>query len=107
MGHIAFSPVVISDGSKGWYGLGPISALPQNQNADIGSAPILRGLDRIKQLDARGCVLVGKLGYHNRFGFKECYWFACKGIPSEKLLVICFGEERPTGTMTFHPGFFV
>ncbi len=24
IGHIAFSPVTISDGSQGWYGLGPI-----------------------------------------------------------------------------------
>ena len=24
VGHIAFSPVIISDGTKNWYGLGPI-----------------------------------------------------------------------------------
>jgi putative acetyltransferase len=30
VGHIAFSPVTISDGSPGWYGLGPISVLPEN-----------------------------------------------------------------------------
>ena len=24
VGHIAFSPVTISDGSKNWYGLGPV-----------------------------------------------------------------------------------
>ena len=24
-GHIAFSPVTISDGALGWYGLGPVS----------------------------------------------------------------------------------
>jgi predicted N-acetyltransferase YhbS len=31
VGHIAFSPVIISDGSLGWYGLGPISVLPELQ----------------------------------------------------------------------------
>ena len=28
VGHVAFSPVTISDGSTGWYGLGPVSVLP-------------------------------------------------------------------------------
>ena len=28
VGHIAFSPVAMSDGSPGWYGLGPVSVLP-------------------------------------------------------------------------------
>ncbi|MFX5522399.1 N-acetyltransferase, partial [Acinetobacter baumannii] len=28
IGHVAVSPVTISDGSTGWFGLGPISVLP-------------------------------------------------------------------------------
>jgi putative acetyltransferase len=28
IGHIAFSPVAISDGTRNWYGLGPVSVLP-------------------------------------------------------------------------------
>ena len=28
IGHIAFSPVTISDGTPNWYGLGPVSVLP-------------------------------------------------------------------------------
>jgi putative acetyltransferase len=28
IGHIAFSPVTISDGTRNWYGLGPVSVLP-------------------------------------------------------------------------------
>ena len=31
VGHIAFSPVTISDGTIGWYGLGPVSVLPEYQ----------------------------------------------------------------------------
>jgi putative acetyltransferase len=31
VGHIAFSPVTISDGSLNWYGLGPISVSPEYQ----------------------------------------------------------------------------
>ena len=29
VGHIAFSPVTISDRTKNWYGLGPVSVLPE------------------------------------------------------------------------------
>jgi len=29
VGHIAFSPVTISDGAMRWYGLGPVSVLPE------------------------------------------------------------------------------
>ncbi len=35
VGHIAFSPVIISDGTKDWYGLGPISVLPEYQKQGI------------------------------------------------------------------------
>ncbi len=31
IGHIAFSPVTISDGTRNWYGLGPVSVLPEYQ----------------------------------------------------------------------------
>ncbi|HKK48263.1 MAG TPA: N-acetyltransferase, partial [Alkalispirochaeta sp.] len=29
IGHIAISPVTISDGTPEWYGLGPVSVLPE------------------------------------------------------------------------------
>src|SRR4030065_2085660 len=44
VGHIAFSPIAISDGSLNWYGLGPISVLPEYQKQGIGKSLILTGL---------------------------------------------------------------
>ncbi|WP_245969749.1 GNAT family N-acetyltransferase [Thiocapsa rosea] len=38
VGHIAFSPVTLSDGTGDWYGLGPVSVLPQVQRRGIGQA---------------------------------------------------------------------
>ena len=38
VGHIAFSPVTISDGSRNWYGLGPVSVL---RNASEGGLAAL------------------------------------------------------------------
>ncbi len=36
IGHVAVSPVTISDGSENWYGLGPISVLPQGRDRELG-----------------------------------------------------------------------
>jgi putative acetyltransferase len=44
VGHIAFSPVTISDGTRNWYGLGPVSVLPEYQRQGIGKALIREGL---------------------------------------------------------------
>lgn len=43
-GHIAFSPVTMSDGTKDWYGLGPVSVHPYFQRKGIGKALIQEGL---------------------------------------------------------------
>ena len=43
VGHIAFSPLTISDGSPNWHGLGPVSVLPECQRRGIGSALIISG----------------------------------------------------------------
>src|SRR4030043_1083691 len=55
VGHIAFSPVTISDGSQNWYGLGPVSVLPEYQKQGIGKAIIQEGLSQLKTLGAQGC----------------------------------------------------
>jgi putative acetyltransferase len=46
VGHIAFSPVAVSDGTTDWYGLGPVSVLPEYQRRGIGKALIQEGLSR-------------------------------------------------------------
>ena len=40
IGHVAFSPVTISDGCRDWYGLGPVSVLPEYQRRGVGTALI-------------------------------------------------------------------
>lgn len=70
VGHVAFSPVNISDGTRNWNGLGPISVLPDYQRQGIGTALVLKGLTLLKGLNAQGCCLVGHPDYYRRFGFK-------------------------------------
>ncbi len=52
---IAFSPVTISDGTTGRYGLGPVPVLPDCQKRGIWSILISRGLSLLKDLKGRGC----------------------------------------------------
>jgi putative acetyltransferase len=105
VGHIAFSPVNISDGSPGWYGLGPISVLPELQKRGIGKSLIREGLSSLKSLGAKGCVLVGDPGYYERLGFRSPQDLVIDGVPQENVLALPFEESKTSGTVIFHDGF--
>lgn len=105
VGHIAFSPVTLSDGTPHWYGLGPVSVLPAYQRKGIGSALIQEGLSRLKVLNAQGCCLVGYPDYYRRFGFKPMPGLAHEGVPQEVFLALSFDGQTPQGSVTFHEGF--
>jgi putative acetyltransferase len=105
VGHIAFSPVTISDGSSGWYGLGPVSVLPGHQRRGIGGALIQEGLSRLKRLGARGCCLVGHPEYYRRFGFENIRGLVHEGVPEEVFFALSLDGYIPQGTVEFHEGF--
>ena len=91
VGHIAFSPVTVSDGATGWYGLGPVSVLPDYQNQGIGKALINEGLSLLKHIGGQGCALVGDPNYYKRFGFKNYPELVHEGVPQE---VMEMGEVK-------------
>jgi putative acetyltransferase len=105
VGHIAFSPVTISDGSTGWYGLGPVSVLPEYQKQGIGKSLINKGLSMLKESDGQGCTLVGDPNYYKRFGFRNIPGLVHEGIPQEVFLALPFTEKVPQGIVVFHEGF--
>ena len=105
VGHIAFSPVTISDGSADWYGLGPVSVLPEHQRRGIGGTLIREGISRLKILGARGCCLVGHPEYYRRFGFENIRGLAHEGVPEEVFFILSFDGHIPQGIVEFHPGF--
>jgi len=105
IGHIAFSPVTISDGTQDWYGLGPVSVLPEYQRQGIGKALIHEGLSRLKSMHARGCCLVGHPEYYKKFGFDSIPELVHEGVPPEVFLALSFDGNIPRGTVTFHEGF--
>ena len=104
-GHIAFSPVVISDGTRNWYGIGPVSVLPEYQRQGIGKALIQEGMSRLKDMNAQGCCLVGHPDYYRKFGFKNMPELVLEGVPQEVFFALPFSGHTPHGTVTFHDGF--
>ena len=105
VGHIAFSPVAISDGTNNWYGLGPVSVLPMYQRMGIGKALIQEGLSRLKDLDAKGCCLVGHPQYYRKCGFENVAGLVHEGVPQEVFFALSFDGRFPHGNVTFHEGF--
>jgi len=105
VGHIAFSPVTISDGNPDWYGLGPISVLPELQKQGIGKSLMREGLSLLRSLGAKGCVLVGDPGYYERFGFKSLPGLLVDGVPPQYVLALPFETSKVHGAVMFHEGF--
>ncbi len=105
VGYIAFSPVTISDGSSNWYGLGPVSVLPEFQRRGIGGALVREGISRLKSLGARGCCLVGHPEYYRRFGFQNVQGLVCEGVPEEVFFALSLDGPLPQGVVEFHVGF--
>ena len=105
VGHIAFSPVTISDGSTQWYGLGPVSVLPEFQRQGIGKALIDAGLSRLKEMNVRGCCLVGHPDYYRKFGFENLPGLVLEGVPPEVFFALSFDGDIPRGSVVFHEAF--
>jgi putative acetyltransferase len=106
VGHVAFSVVTINGEDKDWYGLGPVSVLPELQKHGIGSKLIRKGLSLIQQEGAKGCVLEGDPAYYQRFGFKAYPGLFYEGTPSpEYFMALPFYDNVPEGKVEFHRAF--
>ena len=105
LGHVAFSPVTISDGTARWNGLGPVSALPTYHRQGIGTALIQEGLSRIKRFNAAGCCVVGHPDYYKKFGFDNVAGLGLEGVPPEVFFALSFDGHIPQGTIDFHEAF--
>jgi predicted N-acetyltransferase YhbS len=105
VGHVAVSPVTISDGTGDWFGLGPVSVVPQHQRRGLGSRLVREALVRLRALGGRGCVLVGEPAYYGRFGFRAEPGLVLPGIPPHYFQALCLAGPMPAGLVTFHPAF--
>ncbi|MDX2370207.1 MAG: N-acetyltransferase [Colwellia sp.] len=105
VGHVALSPVTISDGSSDWYGLGPISVIPTEQNKGIGSKLMHAALSELKNINANGCVLLGDPNYYCRFGFEPIDGLVLPDVPPEYFQAALLKGSYPTGIVTYHESF--
>ncbi|MFM0501416.1 GNAT family N-acetyltransferase [Paraburkholderia caffeinilytica] len=105
VGHIALSPISISNGATGWYGLGPISVLPGHQRRRIGSQLIESALSELRRLGASGCVVLGDPAYYGRFGFIATPQLVLPGVPPEYFQALLLTGALPAGDVTYHDAF--
>ncbi|USE83261.1 GNAT family N-acetyltransferase [Acinetobacter tibetensis] len=105
IGHVAISPVRISSGTEAWYGLGPVSVLPEFQGQGIGRDLIETALAQLKKRQAKGCVVLGKPDYYARFGFRAVTQLVLEGVPAEYFQVLAFENEIPQGNVQYHASF--
>jgi len=105
VGHVAISPVSISDGAAGWFGLGPVSVAPERQRCGIGSRLVEDALVRLRLRGAAGCVVLGDPGYYGRFGFTRAEALVLADVPPEFFQARAFGASRPKGLVAYHAAF--
>ena len=109
VGHVALSPVTITDGhghkTEGWYGLGPISVLPQRQGHGIGSRLMEQALSELRAMQAAGCVLLGDPAYYGRFGFQAHAGLQLPGVPPGYFMALALHGPVPEGIAHYSDAF--
>jgi putative acetyltransferase len=105
IGFAAFSPITVSDGSAGWYALGPVAVIPLRRQVGIGMALIAAGLGHLREIGAAGCVVLGDPAYYGRFGFAHDPALSCPGPHPEYLQRVVFRNPPPAGDVRFARGF--
>ena len=105
IGHVALSPVTLSDGSEDWYGLGPISVAPAHQGRGVGRALMQAALAALEERGAAGCVLLGDPAYYGRFGFRTDPRLRLAGVPAEYFQARLLVGEWPDAEVRYHGAF--
>ncbi|MDW5313684.1 N-acetyltransferase [Rhizobium sp. PL01] len=106
VGHIAFSPVELSDGSKDWFGLGPLSVLPACQGQGIGVALIRRGLAMLREQSVGGCVVMGDPDLYRKFGFRNDPQLILRDCAPQYFLAQPLFSQGASGIVTYHAAFY-
>ena len=105
VGHVAVSPVTISDGSEGWFGLGPISVLPSVQREGVGLRLMQRAIADMREMGACGIAVLGDPAYYRRFGFEHDPSLEYPGPPAGYFQRLVFGGDPPCGKVTYAAAF--
>lgn len=112
VGHVLFSPVVLSEHDDlRIMGLAPMAVVPEYQRKGVGSALVAAGLERCRKLGYGAVVVLGHPEYYPRFGFVPAARFGVRcayDAPEEAFMLV---ELQPgyldgaQGTIRYHPAF--
>jgi putative acetyltransferase len=95
VGHVALSPVTITDGhghqAAGWYG--------------IGSRLMEQALSELRAMQAAGCVLLGDPAYYGRFGFQAHAGLQLPGVPPGYFMALALHGPVPEGIARYSDAF--
>lgn len=105
VGHVAFSPVTLTPMTSRWFGLAPLSVLPQQRHRGLGAALVMRGLSQLRMLKAHGCVVYGCAAYYRRFGFRRWECISYAGGEAANFLAMAFEHSPPRASVTYSPAF--
>ena len=105
VGHIAFSAVEIPDMPSGLYGLGPVSVRPGSQRQGIGDALVRAGLERLRDMGAAGCVVLGDPEYYRRFGFCAAPGLTYGDVSPGYMQGLSFCGAVISGKVRYHAAF--
>ncbi len=84
-------------------GLGPLSVIPERQGEGIGSALVMAGLEKCKELGYGAVIVLGHPGYYPRFGFMPSVNYGISSeydVPPEVFMVL----ELQPGYLQNAPG---
>ncbi len=112
VGHIMFSPVVLSGNPDlKVMGLAPMAVAPEHQRKGIGSALVRAGLEQCRQLGFVAVVVLGHPEYYPRFGFSPSSRFGIDSdyeVPEEVFMAMELEPEAlsgKTGRVKYHHAF--
>lgn len=101
VGHVAFSPVRISETQGIWYGLGPISVRADKQRQGIGTRLAQTGLEMLRKMGATGCVLTGNPDVYHPMGFSTDHALTYSGLNPKFISYYACDGTRPAGEINF------
>ena len=105
VGHVAFSRVDLSDGSTGWYCLGPLAVAASARGRGVGGRLVREGLAALQAMGGSGCVVLGDPAFYLRFGFRHNPEIMIQGEAQDRFLALSFAGARASGVVTYHPAF--
>jgi putative acetyltransferase len=106
VGHIAFSPIGMSGGADGWFGLGPVSVDTAYQRQGIGRALIEAGLAKLREQGAAGCVVMGDPDFYQKFGFLHQIQLKLPDCAPQYFLALGLSGPVPSGIVAYHAAFY-